>query len=181
LNNERLVSRQSRDELIQTEKQLRMIDIDLKQLTSNYQQLSKQSIENAACEEQHRIEFDNDRQQWIRSRTQFELDIHQLKIDNDELTVQLRQHQETIERITSKLADCEEQLEGRTSFSCSFVLIIHIHQCFSIFVLVFSFFLSSCFEQVTNKFSKLYRTQMDDYQNEHIDLVDQLRQIHDER
>ncbi|CAF4941279.1 unnamed protein product, partial [Rotaria sp. Silwood2] len=73
LNAERLSLKHSNEELIQTQKEVRTLEMDLKQITTNYNQLShdhellrqsnKHIIEQMESNNQHQTQYDKDLKQ----------------------------------------------------------------------------------------------------------------------
>ncbi|CAF3673868.1 unnamed protein product [Rotaria socialis] len=162
LDSERLATKAANDELMQTQKKLRAIEVDLKDLTTTYNQLiydnelTKQSngqlIEQIEIENQRRAQFDRDIKQiqqelnnTLNREKQVHSELHRLHQDNERLTEDLNHINDEYKIIKTKLVDYEEQLE------------------------------------VESKFSVLYRTQMLELKDEINDLTEKLRQVNNEK
>ncbi|CAF5214926.1 unnamed protein product, partial [Rotaria magnacalcarata] len=158
LNIERLATKAANDELMQTQKKFRAIEVDLKDLTTTYNQLiydnelTKQSngqlIEQIEIENQRRAQFDRDIKQLQQElnntsnrEKQVHIELYRLHQDNERLTEDLNHINDEYKIIKTKLVDYEEQLE------------------------------------VESKFSVLYRTQMLELKDEINDLTEKLRQV----
>ncbi|CAF1115190.1 unnamed protein product [Rotaria sordida] len=162
LNSERLALKTSNDELMQTQKKVRIVEIDLKELTTSYNQLLSEHELSKQSNEQfiEQMEFDNHR------RTQYDKDIKQLQQElhnslnkekqlQDELDHLYQGNERLVEELNhinneykinkTKLIDYEEQVE------------------------------------VESKFSVLYRTQMHELKDEINELTEKLRQINNEK
>ncbi|CAF1596153.1 unnamed protein product, partial [Adineta ricciae] len=157
LDGERASLRRTHEELIQTQKKVRILEMDLKQITTTYNQLiydhelSKQSneqiIEQMESDNQRRTQYDKDlkllQQQLNNSynkEKQMENELNQLRRENERLHDELRMIQHEYENIKNKVIDYEEQVE------------------------------------VESKFSVLYRTQMNELKDEINELTEKLRQ-----
>ncbi|CAM4791193.1 unnamed protein product [Rotaria magnacalcarata] len=162
LNIERLATKAANDELMQTQKKFRAIEVDLKDLTTTYNQLiydnelTKQSngqlIEQIEIENQRRAQFDRDIKQLQQElnntsnrEKQVHIELYRLHQDNERLTEDLNHINDEYKIIKTKLVDYEEQLE------------------------------------VESKFSVLYRTQMLELKDEINDLTEKLRQVNIEK
>jgi len=162
LDAERMAVKRANEDLIQTQKKVRILEIDLKQITTNYNQLiydhqlSKQSneqiIEQMESDNQRRTQYDKDFKQLqqqlqnsLNKEKQFLNEIHQMKKENDRLQDELKTLNVEYENVKTKIIDYEEQVE------------------------------------VESKFSVLYRTQMNELKDEINELTDKLRQVtHDQ-
>jgi chromosome segregation ATPase len=162
LDSERLSQKRSHEELIQTQKKVRILEMDLKQITTNYNQLiydhelSKQSneqiIEQMESDHQRRTQYDKDfkqLQQQLQNASNKEKqminELNQIRRENERLHDELRLMNNDYENIKTKVIDYEEQVE------------------------------------VESKFSVLYRTQMNELKDEINELTDKLRQITNEQ
>ncbi|CAF3799316.1 unnamed protein product [Rotaria magnacalcarata] len=157
LDSERLSLKRTTEELIQTQKKARMLEMDLKQIATNYNQLIHDHELSKQCKEQiiEQMESDNQR------RTQYDKDLkhmqqqldisfnkekhlanelNQMRKENERLNKEIRMMNNEYENIKSKVLDYEEQVE------------------------------------VESKFSVLYRTQMNELKDEINELSDKLRQ-----
>ena len=129
LDTERLSLKRANEELIQGQKKVRMLEMDLKQITNNYNQLiydhelSKQSneqiIERMESDHQRRSQYDKDLKQLqqqlqntLNKEKQLTNEINQIRKENERLNDGLRLSNQESENIKSKLIDYEEQVEG---------------------------------------------------------------------
>lgn len=148
--------KRTNEELIQTQKKVRILEMDLKQITTTYNQLiydhelSKQSneqiIEQMESDNQRRTQYDKDLkllQQQLNSsynkEKQMDNELNQLRRENERLNGELRSIHHEYENIKNKVIDYEEQVE------------------------------------VESKFSVLYRTQMNELKDEINELTEKLR------
>ncbi|CAF4771522.1 unnamed protein product, partial [Rotaria sp. Silwood1] len=162
LDAERLSLKRSNDELIQTQKKVRILEMDLKQITTNYNhlihdhELSKQSneqiIEQMEFDHQRRTQYDKDLKQLqqqfdnsLNKEKQMLNELNQIRKENERLNKELRIINNEYENIKTKIIDYEEQVE------------------------------------VESKFSILYRTQMNELKDEINELTDKLRQTTNEQ
>ncbi|CAF3958209.1 unnamed protein product [Rotaria sp. Silwood2] len=162
LDAERLSLKRSNEELIQTQKKVRILEMDLKQITTNYNhlihdhKLSKQSneqiIEQMESDNQRRTQYDKDFKQLqqqldssLNKEKQMLNELNQIRKENERLNKELRIINIEYENIKTKVIDYEEQVE------------------------------------VESKFSVLYRTQMNELKDEINELTDKLRQATDEQ
>ncbi|CAF4083747.1 unnamed protein product [Rotaria sp. Silwood2] len=162
LDAERLSLKRSNEELIQTQKKVRILEMDLKQITTNYNhlihdhKLSKQSneqiIEQMESDNQCRTQYDKDFKQLqqqldssLNKEKQMLNELNQIRKENERLNKELRIINIEYENIKTKVIDYEEQVE------------------------------------VESKFSVLYRTQMNELKDEINELTDKLRQATDEQ
>lgn len=130
LDAERLSLKRANEELIQSQKKVRMLEMDLKQITNNYNQLiydhelSKQSneqiIERMESDHQRRSQYDKDLKQLqqqfqnsLNKEKQLNNEINQIRKENERLNDELRLSNQEYENIKSKLVDYEEQVEGK--------------------------------------------------------------------
>lgn len=129
MDTERLSLKRANEELIQSQKKVRMLEMDLKQITNNYNQLiydhelSKQSneqiIERMESDHLRRSQFDKDLKQLqqqlqnaLNKEKQLINEINQIRKENERLNEGLRLSNQESENIKSKLIDYEEQVEG---------------------------------------------------------------------
>ncbi|CAF4430484.1 unnamed protein product, partial [Rotaria sp. Silwood2] len=162
LNSERSALKTSSDELMQTQKKVRILEIDLKELTTSYNQLlydhelSKQSNEQFL----EQMEFDNQR------RTQYDKDIKQLQ---QELNISLnkeKQMQDELDRLYHENQRLIQDLNHiNNEYKISKTKLIDYEEQV----------------EVESKFSVLYRTQMNELKDEINELTEKLRQINNER
>jgi len=162
LDSERLSLKRSNEELIQTQKKVRILEMDLKQITTNYNQLiydhelSKQSneqiIEQMESDNLRRTQYDKDFKQLqqqlqnlLNKEKQMINELNQIRKENERLNDELRMMNIEHENIKTKIIDYEEQVE------------------------------------VESKFSVLYRTQMNELKDEINELTDKLRQTTNEQ
>ena len=174
LDSERASLRRAHEELIQTQKKVRILEMDLKQITTTYNQLiydhelSKQSneqiIEQMESDNQRRTQYDKDlkllQQQLNNSynkEKQMENELNQLRRENERLHEELRMIQHEYENIKNKVIDYEEQVEGKEW--------IVFNRKSKLWVVL-----------VESKFSVLYRTQMNELKDEINELTEKLRQ-----
>ena len=179
LDAERMAVKRANEDLIQTQKKVRILEIDLKQITTNYNQLiydhqlSKQSneqiIEQMESDNQRRTQYDKDFKQLqqqlqnsLNKEKQFLNEIHQMKKENDRLQDELKTLNVEYENVKTKIIDYEEQVEGLLNSIGSFKKGLSSYL-------------------VESKFSVLYRTQMNELKDEINELTDKLRQVtHDQ-
>lgn len=138
LDVERLSLKKSNEEFVQMQKKARILEMDLKQITANYNQLSQdhqlfkqsneQIIEQMESDQQRRNQYDKDlkylQQQLthaLNGEKQAMNELNQIKIDNQRLQDELRTMIHDYENIKLKLIDYEEQVEGKTSKTELFV------------------------------------------------------------
>lgn len=131
LDAERLALKKSNEEFIQMQKKARILEMDLKQITANYNQLSQdhqlfkqsneQIIEQMESDQQRRNQYDKDLKylqqqltQALNGEKQVMNELNQTKIDNQRLQDELRTMNQDYENIKLKLIDFEEQVEGKT-------------------------------------------------------------------
>jgi len=162
LDAERLALKKSNEEFVQMQKKARILEMDLKQITANYNQLSQdhqlfkqsneQIIEQMESDQQRRNQYDKDLKylqqqltQALNGEKQVMNELNQIKIDNQRLQDELRTMNHDYENIKLKLIDYEEQVE------------------------------------VESKFSVLYRTQMNELKDEINELTEKLRQTTNEQ
>ncbi|CAF3587436.1 unnamed protein product [Rotaria sordida] len=162
LDAERLSLKRSNEELIQTQKKVRILEMDLKQITTNYNhlihdhELSKQSneqiIEQMESDNHRRTQYDKDlkhlQQQFdnsLNKEKQMLNELNHIRKENERLNQELRMINNEYENIKTKVIDYEEQVE------------------------------------VESKFSVLYRTQMNELKDEINELTDKLRQATNEQ
>ncbi|CAF3786859.1 unnamed protein product [Rotaria sp. Silwood1] len=162
LNSERLALKTSNDELMQAQKKIRILEIDLKELTTKYNQLhsnydlckqtNEQSTEQIVFDNQRRIQYEKDikqLQQELNNSLNKEKQMHderdRLYHENERLIQELNRINNEYKINKTKLIDFEEQVE------------------------------------VESKFSVLYRTQMNELKDEINELTEKLRQINNEK
>lgn len=131
LDAERVSLKRANEELIQSQKKVRMLEMDLKQITNNYNQLiydhelSKQSneqiIERMESDHQRRSQYDKDLKQLqqqfqnaLNKEKQLNNELNQMRKENERLHDELRLSNQEYENLKSKLIDYEEQVEGKT-------------------------------------------------------------------
>ncbi len=129
LDVERLSLKRSNEELIQTQKKVRILEMDLKQITNNYNQLiydhelSKQSneqiIEQMESDHQRRTQYDKDFKQLqqqlqnsLNKERQISNELNQIRRENERLNDELRMLNKEHENVKTKILDYEEQVEG---------------------------------------------------------------------
>lgn len=129
LDTERGSLKRTNEELIQTQKKVRILEMDLKQITTSYNQLihdhelSKQSneqiIEQMESDNQRRTQYDKDLknlQQQLDSvmnkEKQLLNELNQMRKENERLNKDLRAMNSEYENIKNKVIDYEEQVEG---------------------------------------------------------------------
>ncbi len=137
LDTERLSLKRSNEELIQSQKKIRMLEMDLKQITTNYNQLiydhelSKQSneqiIEQMESDHQRRTQYDKDLKQLqqqlqnsLNKEKQLGNELNQNRKENERLNDELRLINHEYENIKTKVIDYEEQVEGSKEISIEF-------------------------------------------------------------
>jgi Fe-S-cluster formation regulator IscX/YfhJ len=130
LDAERTTLKRTNDELMQVQKKSRMLEMDLKQLTCNYNQLiydhqvfkqsNEQFLEQMESDQQRRNQYDKDfkylQQQLtnaLHQEKQTQNDLSQTRQENQRLQDNLRTINHDHEAIKAKLVDYEEQVEGR--------------------------------------------------------------------
>ena len=131
LDVERLALKKSNEELTQTQKSVRMLEVDIKELKTNYDQLTQehrlllqskeQVIEQMESDHnQRRTQQDKDlklmQQQLndsLTKETQMESNFTQLQKENQRLLDELNHLDDEFEIVKTKLLDYENQLEGK--------------------------------------------------------------------
>jgi chromosome segregation ATPase len=158
-----------------------MLEIDLKELTTNYNQLiyeyklckqsNEQIIEQMESDNQRRTQYDKDFKQLqqqvnnlLNKEKQMQNDFNQSQKENQRLIEELNRINNKYETINAKLMDYEEQVEGLNSFSSTRIEINY--------VLLYL---------VENKVSVLYRTQMKELKDEINELTEKLWHAHNEQ
>ncbi|UJR14847.1 hypothetical protein I4U23_001832 [Adineta vaga] len=163
LDVERLALKKSNEELIQTQKNVRLLEVDFKELKTNYDQLIQdhnllvqskdqiiEQIENDNY--QHRIQQEKDFKQLqqqlndsLTKETQMENKFNQLQKENQRLLEELNHLDDEFEIIKAKVLDYEKQIEDE------------------------------------NKVIVLYRTQIKEFKDEIIELTENLRHTNNEQ
>lgn len=127
LDIERFALKKSHDDLIETQQKLRLLEIDHRELTTNYNQLThdyqsstKNVNEQIELENQRRIQYDKEikqLQQQLNQSSQKDKQLqeqrNQLETENERLTKELRQMANDYQTIKTKLREYEKQIEGR--------------------------------------------------------------------
>lgn len=125
LDAERLALKRSSDDLTEAQQKVRILEMDLKQMTINHNQLNhdyqlaKQSIKQMEFDNQRRTQYDKDLKQLqeqlqnsSNKEKQILNDINQYQNENERLSKELRQINNEYQIIKSKIIDYEEQVEG---------------------------------------------------------------------
>jgi chromosome segregation ATPase len=160
---------------MQTQKKVRMLEIDLRENTINYNQLisdyelSKQSngqlIERIQSDNQRLTQYDKDFKQIqqklsnsLNNEKQMQDELRQFQEENQRLMEDLRQISDEYKIIKTKIIDYENMFEGWNSF----------------FVFISKMFF---FHLVDNKSSAFSRAQMNNLKEEIVELNERLRQV----
>ena len=118
--------KKSHDDLIETQQKVRTLEIDYKELTSNYnqlnhdQQLFKRSNEQTIeSENQRRTQYEKEIKQFQQQLTnsqqkekQIQEQSNQIQNDNERLIKELRQMNNEYQTIKTKLRNSDELIEG---------------------------------------------------------------------
>lgn len=119
---------------MQVQKKARILEMDLKQITTTYNQLSydhdlfkqsnEQIIEQMESDHQRRTQYDKDlkylQQQFsnaVNQEKQAQNELNQTRQENQRLVNELRALGHDYENMKTKLIDFEEQVEGKFRFS----------------------------------------------------------------
>ena len=129
LDDERLSLKRSNEELIQAQKRVRILEMDFKKITTDYNQLihdlelSKQSNEQIIgqmeSDNQRRTQYDKDLKQLqhqlnnsLNKEKQLLNELNHIRKENEYLNKELRTISSDYENIKTKIIDYEEQVEG---------------------------------------------------------------------
>ena len=132
LDLERQALKRANEELMQVQKKARMLEMDLKQITTTYNQLSydhelfkqsnEQIIEQMESDHQRRNQYDKDlkylQQQFsnaVNQEKQAQNEVNQTRQENQRLSDELRTLGQDYENMKTKLIDFEEQVEGEVT------------------------------------------------------------------
>ena len=134
LDLERQGLKRTNEELMQVQKKARILEMDLKQITTTYNQLSydhdlfkqsnEQIIEQMESDHQRRTQYDKDlkylQQQFsnaVNQEKQAQNELNQTRQENQRLMDELRALGHDYENMKTKLIDFEDQVEGKFRFS----------------------------------------------------------------
>ena len=129
LDAERSALKKSNDELIETQKKVRMLEIDCKQITTTYNQLihdhqsskenNERMREQLESDNQRRSQYDKDLKQLqqqlnqsLQKEKQIQEQLNKYQQENERLTKDLRQINNEYQTIKTKISDYEDQIEG---------------------------------------------------------------------
>ena len=127
LDIERFALKKSHDDLIETQQKFRLLEIDHRELTANYNQLTqdyqtstKNVNEQIELENQRRIQYDKEIKQFqqqlnqsLQKEKQLQEQRNQLETENERVTKELRQMTNDYQTIKTKIREYEKQIEGR--------------------------------------------------------------------
>ena len=120
LESERLSAKRSHEELILTQKQLRMLEVDFKEVNHDYEQLSKQWKDRLESDQQRRLQYDRDlrqsQEQLNKSASREEQtlkDLLKLQKENEYLDGELRHIRDEYETNRNEVTDYKEEIEGK--------------------------------------------------------------------
>lgn len=130
LDVERSSFKRVNEELMQCQKKIRILEMDLRQITTNYNQLihdhetfkqsNEQIIEQMESDQQRRNQYDRDLKylqqqltQAMNQERQSQNELNQIRQDNQRLMDELRAVHQDFENAKAKLIDYEDQVEGK--------------------------------------------------------------------
>lgn len=126
LDAERSALKKSHDELIESQQKIRLLEIDYKELSNNYNQINQdhqafqQLNEQIQIENQRRIQYDKELKQLqqqfnqsLQKEKQIQEQRDQFQNENERLSKELRQISSEYQTMKNKTRQLEEQIEGR--------------------------------------------------------------------
>ncbi|CAF1365200.1 unnamed protein product [Adineta steineri] len=162
LDGERLALKKSNDEFMQAQKKIRLLEIDLKEMKTHYDQLiydhqlfkqsNEQILEQIQTDNQRRTQYDKDFKQLqqqlndsLNREKHLENELNHLQKENRNLIEELHHINKECETIKTKILDYEDQVE------------------------------------IENKVTTLYRSQMKELNDEITELTQKSRQVNTEQ
>lgn len=120
LESERASARRSHEELLQTQNRLRMVELDLKEVNLDYEQLSGQWNDRLESDHQRRVQSDRDVRQLqeqlnksLSREEQMKDDVLKLQKENDYLDAELHRIRDEYGAQGEKMNDYKDQIEGK--------------------------------------------------------------------
>ena len=119
LESERASARRSHEELIQTQNQLRMLELNLKEVNLDYEQLSREWNDRLESDHQRRVQSERDVRQLqdqlnksLSREEQMKDDVLKLQKENDYLDAELHRIRDEHETHIGKMTEYEEYIES---------------------------------------------------------------------